>query len=92
MTAQLANPQYGRQLVEQLDTLFIAATTRLREAIQAYVLNGTRPDPAARIDGSFAYPEIRVLYSGDDRSPVPTRSFGRLTQQATLVPYLMSRV
>jgi AMP nucleosidase len=80
MTAQSAQSQSGRQLVEQLETLFIAATTRLREAIQAYVLNGTRPDPAARSDGSFAYPEIRVQYSGDDRSPVPTRSFGRLTQ------------
>ena len=70
----------GRDLVDQLDTLFTAATSRLREAIQAYVLHGTRPDPVARSDGSFAYPEIRVHYSGEDNGPVPTRSFGRLTQ------------
>jgi AMP nucleosidase len=70
----------GRELVDQLDTLFNAATTRLRKAIQAYVLNGTRPDPAARSNGSFAYPEIRVHYSGEDNGTAPTRSFGRLTQ------------
>ena len=72
--------QSGRDLVDQLDTLFNAATNRLRTAIQAYVLNGTRPDPSSRTDGSFAYPEIRVHYSGEDNGPVPTRSFGRLTQ------------
>ena len=68
----------GRELVDQLDTLFTAATTRLREAIQAYVLKGTRPDPSARSDGSFAYPEIRVHYSGEENGPVPTRSFGQI--------------
>lgn len=72
--------QTGRSLVDQLDTLFTAATTRLRDAIQAYVLNGTRPDSAARSDGSFAYPEIRVHYSGEENGPIPLRSFGRLTQ------------
>ena len=70
----------GRELVDQLETLFTAATTRLRTAIQAYVLNGTRPDTASRSDGSFAYPEIRVQYSGDASTAAPMRSFGRLTQ------------
>ena len=72
--------QSGRELVDQLDTLFNAATNRLRTAIQAYVLNGTRPDPSSRTDGSFAYPEIRVHYSGEENGPIPLRSFGRLTQ------------
>ncbi|CAN5250489.1 AMP nucleosidase [soil metagenome] len=73
--------QSGRALVDQLDQLFTAATTRLRDAIQAYVLNGTRPDPASRSDGSFAYPEVRLHYAGDASGTVPLRSFGRLTQQ-----------
>jgi AMP nucleosidase len=72
--------QSGRDLVDQLDALFNTATTRLRDAIQAYILHGTRPDPASRSDGSFAYPEIRVHYSGDDSKAVPMRSFGRLTE------------
>jgi AMP nucleosidase len=73
--------QTGRALVEELDQLFTAATTRLRDAIQAYVLNGTRPDPASRTDGSFAYPEIRLQYAGEANGEIPLRSFGRLTQQ-----------
>ncbi|MDB5713704.1 MAG: nucleosidase [Sphingomonadales bacterium] len=73
--------QSGRDLVEQLDQLFNAATGRLRLAIQAYVLHGTRPDPASRTDGSFAYPEIRLQYAGEASGAVPLRSFGRLTQQ-----------
>jgi AMP nucleosidase len=73
--------QTGRALVEELDQIFNAATTRLRDAIQAYVLNGTRPDPASRTDGSFAYPEIRLQYAGEASGEVPLRSFGRLTQQ-----------
>ncbi|MBA3897228.1 MAG: AMP nucleosidase, partial [Sphingomonadaceae bacterium] len=70
----------GRDLVDQLDTLFTAATTRLREAIQAYILEGTRPDTAMRSDGSFAYPEIRIHYPGEPGIVPPMRSFGRLTQ------------
>ncbi|MDB5702548.1 MAG: nucleosidase [Sphingomonadales bacterium] len=73
--------QTGRDLVEQLDRLFNAATGRLRAAIQAYVLHGTRPDPASRTDGSFAYPEIRLQYAGEASGAIPLRSFGRLTQQ-----------
>ena len=70
----------GRQLVAELDALFNAATGALRDAINAYVTDGTRPDPAARSDGRFAYPEIRLIYSGNDATPPPLRSFGRLTQ------------
>ncbi len=72
--------QTGRDIVAQLDELFTAATARLRAAIVAYIEHGTRPDPAARSDGSFAYPEIRVDYRGATGSPAPTRSFGRLTE------------
>ena len=70
----------GRELVGELQTLFDAATTRLRRAIQTYIDDGTRPDPGARSDGSFAYPEIRLTYAGNEGAPVPLRSFGRLTQ------------
>ena len=70
----------GRALVAELDALFTTATGALRDAINAYVADGTRPDPAARSDGRFAYPEIRLIYAGHDANPAPLRSFGRLTQ------------
>ncbi|WP_293883888.1 AMP nucleosidase [Sphingomonas sp.] len=72
--------QSGRVLVDQLDHLFNAATARLHAAIRTYVLNGTRPDPASRTDGSFAYPEIRLHYAGESNAEIPARSFGRLTE------------
>ena len=70
----------GRDLVDRLDALFVASTVNLRDAIRAFVHNGIRPDPAARSDGSFAYPEIRVSYGGNNGKPLPARSFGRLTE------------
>ena len=66
------------QIVAELDRLYRAAVARLQAALTAYLSDGVRPDPAARRDGSFAYPEIRVRYRGGDDRPVPSRSFGRL--------------
>ena len=70
------------QIVAELDQLYTAAVDRLQAALTAYLRDGTRPDPASRRDGSFAYPEIRVRYAERDGKPtaqaVPLRSFGRL--------------
>ena len=66
-------------IVAELDQLYTASVARLQAALTAYLADGTRPDPAARRDGSFAYPEIRVQYRGNDEArPTPMRSFGRL--------------
>ena len=69
-------------IVAELDQLYRAAVDRLQAALTAYLSDGTRPDPASRRDGSFAYPEIRVRYrggdAGDQGRPTPLRSFGRL--------------
>ncbi len=69
---------HGRVLVEQLDILFKASVTRLRDDIETYITHGTLPDPAARTDGSYAYPEIHIFWSGDTESAEPQRSIGRL--------------
>jgi AMP nucleosidase len=68
------------KIVAELDQLYRAAVDRLQGALTAYLADGTRPDPAMRRDGSFAYPEIRVTYRGGDDRPqaAPLRSFGRL--------------
>src|SRR6478735_61879 len=65
-------------IVAELDRLYRASVDRLQAALTAYLTDGTQPDPAARIDGSFAYPEIRLHYRGADDRPTPLRSFGRL--------------
>jgi AMP nucleosidase len=65
-------------LVAELDRLYRASVERLQAAMSAYIADGTVPDPAARTDGSFAYPEIRLTYKGGVDRPTPLRSFGRL--------------
>ncbi|MGN6622379.1 MAG: AMP nucleosidase [Sphingomonas sp.] len=66
-------------IVAELDQLYAASVSRLQAALNAYLVDGTAPDPKARKDGSFAYPEIRLTFrGGDDNRPTPMRSYGRL--------------
>ncbi|WP_373928947.1 AMP nucleosidase [Sphingomonas aerolata] len=65
-------------LVVELDRLYRASVARLQSAMSAYIADGTVPDPATRSDGSFAYPEIRLIYKGGIDRPTPLRSFGRM--------------
>ena len=66
-------------LVARLEALYAAAVANLRGALAEFIKNGTRPEPAARAAGAFAYPELRVRYVADD-APRPrfARSYGRL--------------
>ena len=66
------------QIVEELDRLYTASVTRLKEALTAYLQDGTTPSLDARAQGCFAYPEIRLVYRGEGGRPTPMRSFGRL--------------
>ena len=65
-------------IVAELDRLYTASVERLQAALTAYLADGTPPSAAARSDGSFAYPEVRLTYRGGDDRPTPLRSFGRL--------------
>ncbi|WP_448501960.1 AMP nucleosidase [Sphingomonas sp.] len=65
-------------IVARLDTLYRASVARLQDALNTYLTTGTPPSPETRRDGSFAYPEIRVRYTGGEDRPAPLRSFGRL--------------
>ena len=65
-------------LVADLDRLYRASVERLQAAMSAYIADGTTPDPVSRTDGSFAYPEIRLIYKGGVDRPTPLRSFGRM--------------
>ena len=65
-------------IVAELDRLYTASVDRLKAALTAYLTDRTVPDPEARRDGCFAYPEIRLTYRGGADRPTPIRSFGRL--------------
>ncbi|MBO9712887.1 AMP nucleosidase [Sphingomonas sp.] len=66
-------------IVAELDRLYTASVERLQTALARYLDDGTPPDRQARLDGSFAYPEIHLRYrGGNEQRPAPPRSFGRL--------------
>jgi AMP nucleosidase len=65
-------------IVAELDRLYSESVARLQAALTTYITTGTPPAAETRRDGSFAYPEIKLHYSGDTDRPVPVRSFGRL--------------
>src|ERR1700712_3376314 len=67
-------------IVAERNRLYTSSVERLQQALTAYLSTGETPDPSARTDGSFAYPEIRLTYAGDNGRPTPLRSFGRLSE------------
>ena len=70
-------------ILDQLCEIYDSSATALRTALAAYVSDGTRPDPAARDEGVFAYPELRVDYEPAAEPPTPARAFARLNQPGT---------
>ncbi|MEQ7873030.1 AMP nucleosidase [Sphingomonas sp. ASV193] len=67
-------------LLDELEARFDASANRLREALSAFLRDGTRPDLKARDGGAFAYPELRIEYDPDTPPPTPARAFARLNQ------------
>ena len=77
------NKQSIHGVVDQLADIYDESVENLRGAVAAYVRHRTPPDPKSRIAGAFAYPELRVRYSGKFPRPSVTRAFARLTQPGT---------
>ena len=69
----------AQAIVGELAATYDESVANLREALAAYVRDRTIPAPADRAAGCFAYPELRVRYSGTLR-PQLSRSFARLSQ------------
>ncbi len=66
--------------IDQIHRRYDAAVGKLREAVAAYVAKGKLPDPLLRANGSFAYPELRIHYDGEEREGGESLAFGRLAQ------------
>ena len=70
-------------LVDQIAAIHAAATASLRDALRAYLEHGTVPEAQARMQGDWAYPELRLHFSGalaDERESRPVRAFARLNR------------
>ncbi len=69
---------HAAAIVAELDRLYESSVERLKSALSRYLIDGTPPSVNSRLDGSFAYPEIRLIYRAGPEGPAPLRSFGRL--------------
>jgi AMP nucleosidase len=70
-------------ILDQLEAIYDRSVDNLREALGAFAKDGTRPDPAERARGCFAYPELRIVHDPTQPPPPSSRAFARLSQPGT---------
>ncbi len=82
MRARMVKTQSVHGIVDQLCAIFDESVANLRQALALYIETGERPDPKARAEGRFAYPELRIDYHPTAPRPTtaPTRAFARLNE------------
>ena len=67
-------------LLDALEAIYDESVDNLRNAMMAFAQGGTRPDPKARADGGFAYPELRIDYDPTSPPAPSMRAFARISQ------------
>lgn len=65
-------------VLDRLEELHSASVARLREDVIAFGRDRSLPPAERRRDGSYAYPELRLRYSGGEQPASSGRAFGRL--------------
>lgn len=70
-------------ILEQLQQHFEDAVSTLRADVIAFGRNGTVPPERKRHDGSYAYPQLTLHYSGVGEPKDRSRAFGRLELPGT---------
>jgi AMP nucleosidase len=66
------------QIVDRLEAVYQASVSSMRAGLKAFLEQGSRPDPQARIDGCFAYPELRLTHRGGSAPLSDYRAYARL--------------
>src|SRR6476661_6179233 len=79
----MQSPLNSHDVVDQLAAIYNQSVANLRQALARYVEDGTPPDAQSRKDGAFAYPELRLEYSGKQPATRISRAFARLNQAGT---------
>ena len=79
----MKRPFNANAVVDQLAAIYDESVANLRQALSKYVEDRTAPDARQRSRGAFAYPELRIDYSGKRPAAPPARAFARLNQPGT---------
>jgi AMP nucleosidase len=69
--------------LNRIETLYDRSVESLRADILAFAQHGDLPQPARRIDGSYAYPELVMRFAGAEGPTDRSRAFGRLNAVGT---------
>ncbi|WP_265571022.1 AMP nucleosidase [Sphingomicrobium nitratireducens] len=64
--------------LDELEAIYARSVSNLRDALEAYAKDGTRPSLKDRDAGAFSYPELRIEYDPAMPPPTPARAFARL--------------
>jgi len=71
------------KILEELQTHYADAVATLRADVIAFGQHGTVPPERKRNDGSYAYPQLTLHYSGVGEPKDRSRAFGRLEMSGT---------
>ncbi|APG62770.1 AMP nucleosidase [Sphingorhabdus lutea] len=70
-----------KKIVDELIQLYDNSCRNLRDALTAFLNDGIIPTERQRAEGVFAYPELVVTYSGDEKNPNNNLAYGRLESE-----------
>ena len=77
---KLENP---KNIISELEKLYSEAVDALCSALQDFLRDGKTPDPEARANGAFCYPELVIEYNPDGPPPPISRAFGKMSEAGT---------
>ena len=69
--------QTALRIVDELQAAYEGAVAALRGDLRRYLAGEGPPDPAWRTSGAYAYPELRLYWSGDTPFPRLARAYAR---------------
>lgn len=68
------------EAIDKLEMLYDAALAALRDAISAFIRDGSLPNAAERSKGLFSYPQLSVRWDGKFSDHHRTRAYGRFSR------------
>ena len=75
--SKLNNP---KDIIDELEKLYSQSVAALSSALQDYLRDGKTPDPEARTNGAFCYPELIIRYNPEGPPPPISRAFGKMSE------------